>query len=131
MIPGVIGAVFIYHARMATVLGSFLKIVLSLAIVVSGPILFAMHPETMLLDWKEIRTEADKGYVSMLQSLIPVGLRGLFLAALFGAIQSSLNAVINSTATIFTIDIYKRMLRHESPERHYVIVGMITSAIVT
>jgi SSS family solute:Na+ symporter len=131
MIQRVLGAKDIYHARMGIVLAGFLKIVLPLAIVVPGLILFALHPETMLLPWKEIPLEADKGYVSMLQSLIPIGLRGLFLAALFGAIQSSLNAVINSTATIFTIDIYKRMLRRDAPEKHYVFVGMMASVVVT
>ena len=113
------------------VLAGFLKILLPLVIVVPGLILFAAHPEAMLLPWKEIRPQADTGYVSMLQTLIPVGLRGLFLAALFGAIQSALNAVINSTATVFTIDIYKRLLRPDAPERHYVRVGVIASAVVT
>jgi SSS family solute:Na+ symporter len=131
MIQRVLGAKDIYHARMGIVLAGFLKIVLPLVIVVPGLILFALHPESMLLPWKEIRPQADKGYVSMLQTLIPIGLRGLFLAALFGAIQSSLNAVINSTATVFTIDIYKRMLRPNAPEKHYVAVGITASVVVT
>ena len=86
MIQRVLGARDIYHARMGIVLAGFLKILLPLVIVVPGLILFAAHPEAMLLPWKEIRPQADKGYVSMLQTLIPVGLRGLFLAALFGAV---------------------------------------------
>jgi len=131
MIQRVLGAKDIYHARMGIVLAGFLKILLPLVIVVPGLILFASHPEAMLLPWKEIRPEADKGYVSMLQTLIPIGLRGLFLAALFGAIQSALNAVINSTATVFTIDIYKRLLRPDAPEKHYVRVGVIASVVVT
>lgn len=131
MIQRVLGAKDIYHARMGIVLAGFLKIVLPLVIVVPGLILFAMHPDAMFLPWKEIRPAADKGYVTMLQTLIPIGLRGLFLAALFGAVQSSLNAVINSTATIFTIDIYKRLLRPAAPERHYVRVGIMASVVVT
>ncbi len=131
MIQRVLGARNIYHARMGIVLAGFLKILLPLVIVVPGLILFALHPESMLLPWAQIRPQADKGYVSMVQSLIPVGLRGLFLAALFGAIQSSLNAVINSTATVFTFDIYRRLLRPNAPERHYVKVGMVASVVVT
>lgn len=130
MIQRVLGARNIYHARMGIVLAGFLKIVLPLIIVVPGLILFAFHPEMMLLPWSEVRPTADKGYVSMLQALVPVGLRGLFLAALFGAIQSTLNAVINSTSAIFTIDIYKRLLRPRATERHYVRVGIIASIIV-
>ncbi len=131
MIQRVLGAKNIYHARMGIVLAGFLKILLPMVIVVPGLILFALHPEAMMLPWNDIRPEADKGYVTMLQTLIPVGLRGLFLAALFGAIQSSLNAVINSTATIFTIDIYKRIFRPTASEKHYVRVGVIASVVVT
>lgn len=131
MIQRVLGAKDIYHARMGIVLAGFLKILLPLVIVVPGLILFALHPDAMLLPWKDIRPAADKGYVSMLQTLIPIGLRGLFLAALFGAIQSSMNAVINSTATIFTIDIYKRLLRPNASEGHYVRIGIAASVVVT
>jgi len=130
MIQRVLGAKDTYHARMGIVLAGYLKIILPVIIVVPGLILFALHPEVMLLPWKDIRAEADKGYVSMLQTLIPVGLRGLFLAALFGAIQSTLNAVINSTSTIFTIDIYKRMFRPRAGEKHYVAVGITASIVV-
>jgi len=66
----------------------------------------------------------------MLQTLIPVGLRGLFLAALFGAVQSTVNSVLNSTATVFTLDIYKRLLRPDAGEKHLVRVGMISSAVI-
>ena len=66
----------------------------------------------------------------MIQDLVPVGLRGLFLAALFGAIQSTVSAVLNSTATVFTMDNYKRMLRPRSTEKHLVRVGVITSTAV-
>jgi SSS family solute:Na+ symporter len=130
MIQRVLGAKNIYHARLGIVLAGFMKIVLPLIIVVPGLILFAMHPEILLLPWPAVRPEADKGYVLMLQTLIPAGLRGLFLAALFGAIQSTLNAVINSTSTIFTMDIYKRMFRPRASERHYVTVGVATSVVV-
>ena len=131
MIQRVLGAKNIYHARMGIVLAGFLKILLPLVIVVPGLILFALHPEAMLLPWNDIRPAADKGYVSMVQTLIPIGLRGLFLAALFGAIQSSMNGVINSTATVFTIDIYKRLLRPNASERDCVRIGIAASVVVT
>jgi len=97
---------------------------------VPGLILFALHPEWALLPWDEIPRRADGGYVGMIQSVIPLGLRGLFLAALFGAIQSTVNSVLNSTATIFTLDVYRRLLRPMSSDRHLVRVGIITSVVV-
>jgi SSS family solute:Na+ symporter len=84
----------------------------------------------MLQPLKEARTEADKGYVHLLQTVAPIGLRGLFLAALFGAIQSAINSVLNSTATVFTLDIYKRTLFRRASERHLVVIGMISSVVI-
>ena len=66
----------------------------------------------------------------MLQSLVPVGLRGLLLAALFGAVQSTVNSVLNSTSTIFTLDIYKRLLNPGASDRHLVRVGVVSSTVV-
>ncbi len=130
MIQRVLGAKDMYHARMGIILAGYLKILMPVIVVLPGLIFFAMRPEIMLLPWEEIRPEADKGYISMIQGLVPVGLTGLFLAALFGAVQSTVNSVINSTATVFTLDIYKRMLKPEATERHYVLVGVASSVVV-
>jgi len=129
MIQRVLGARNMYHARMGIVLAGYLKIILPAIVVVPGLILFAYDPSPMGLPFAEIATEADKGYVTMLQMLIPIGLRGVFLAALFGAIQSTIQAVINSTSTVFTMDIYKRMLVPDAPERHLVRVGRLSAVI--
>ncbi len=130
MIQRVLGAKNMYHARMGIVLAGYMKVLMPAIVVVPGLILFAKYPEVMQLPWDEIRPEADKGYVHMLQLLIPVGLRGLFLAALFGAIQSTVNSVLNSTATIFTLDIYKRLMDPDASERHVVRMGMISSVVI-
>ena len=130
MIQRVLGARNIYHARMGIVLAGYIKIILPVIVVVPGLILFARYPEIMKLPWEEVRPEADKGYVTMLQSLVPVGLRGLFLAALFGAIQSTVSSVLNSTSTIVTLDIYKRTMRPVASEGHLVRVGRLSSVII-
>ena len=107
-----------------------MKILMPVIVVVPGLILFAMHPEVMQRPWAEIRPEADKGYIHMLQTLIPVGLRGLFLAALFGAIQSTVNSVLNSTATVFTLDIYQRLWNRKPANKQLVRMGMVSSVVI-
>ena len=129
MIQRVLAARNMYHARMGIVLAGYLKIVMPFIVVVPGLILFAHKPEVMLLPWDEIRPEADKGYVHLLQNLVPLGLRGLFLAALFGSIQSTVNSVLNSTSTIFTLDIYKRLINRNASDKHYVVFGMWATAL--
>ncbi len=130
MIQRVLGAKSMYHARMGIVLAGWIKILMPVIVVLPGLILFARFPGVMTLPWEEIRPEADKGYIAMLQMLVPAGLRGFFLAALFGAIQSTVNSVLNSTSTIFTLDIYKRLLRPDAPEKHLVRMGMWSSVVI-
>jgi SSS family solute:Na+ symporter len=130
MIQRVLGAKDMYHARMGIVLAGYLKILMPVIVVLPGLILFAHLPETMLLPWDQIKPAADRGYVHMLQMLVPIGLRGIFLAALFGAIQSTINSVLNSTATILTLDMYKRWMRPQATERQLVIAGVWTTVVV-
>ena len=127
MIQRVLGAKNAYHARMGIVFAGYMKILMPVLFVVPGLILFAMRPEVMLRPWDQITAEADRGYIRMLQLVVPIGLRGLFLAALFGAIQSTVSSVLNSTATVATLDIYKRMFNKEAKDKTLVRVGVWTS----
>ena len=65
----------------------------------------------------------------LVSNLLPVGLRGLVLAGMLSALMSSLASLFNSTATLFTVDFYKR-LRPQSSEQHLVIVGRLATAAV-
>jgi len=131
MIQRVLGARDMYNARMGIVLAGYMKVLLPVIVVIPGLILFARYPQIMQADsLQTIKVEADKGYVHMLQTVIPIGLRGLFLAALFGAIQSTVQAVLNSTSTVFTIDIYQRMFCREASERHMVWIGRISAILI-
>lgn len=130
MIQRVLGAKNMYHARMGIVLAGYLKLLMPVLVVFPGLILFAKYPEIMLQPWEKIPSTADKGYVFLLQTIVPIGLRGLFLASLFGAIQSTVNAVLTSSATVFTLDIYKRMLARNATDKQLVAVGMTSSILI-
>ncbi|MGB1936763.1 MAG: SLC5 family protein [Akkermansiaceae bacterium] len=131
MIQRVLGAKDMYHARMGIVFAGWLKVILPVIVIVPGLVLFAMHPDLLLLEpWGEVKPAADKGYVKLIQDLVPIGLRGLFLAALFGAIQSTVNSVLNSTSTIITFDIYRRLFRPQCADRQLVVVGVVVSVVV-
>jgi SSS family solute:Na+ symporter len=130
MIQRVLGARDTYHARMGIVLAGFMKLMLPLIVVIPGLILFALKPEILLQPWHEVRPSADQGYVDMVQTLVPVGLRGLLLAALFGAIQSTVNSVLNSTATVFTMDVYRRWLNPAAGDKRLVVMGIVSSVVV-
>ncbi len=70
-------------------------------------------------------TNPDQAYPVMMRELLPAGLTGAMFAALFGAVMSSLDSMLNSAATIFSVDLYKRHLRPESSSRRLMVVGRV------
>lgn len=71
---------------------------------------------------------ADKAYPWLMQFL-PTGLKGIAIAALAAAIVSSLASMLNSTATIFTMDIYKQLINPDAGEKQTVNVGRSSALI--
>ena len=107
MIQRVLAAKDRWHARMGIVFSGFMKILLPFMIVIPGLIMFTMDPKL---------PDPDKSYPILVHQLIPMGLKGLVLATLFGAIQSTISSVLNSTSTVITLDIYHRfMVRRSAP----------------
>ena len=45
-----------------------------LIVVLPGLVLFGLNPEILLSPWEQVKPSADKGYVQLVQSLVPVGL---------------------------------------------------------
>ncbi|MCC7473986.1 MAG: sodium/solute symporter [Pirellulales bacterium] len=74
-------------------------------------------------------TEQLAGYLSdtafplLVRRLIPVGIRGLILASIAGAVISSLASMLNSAATIFTLDLYQRMFHRSASQKLLVWLG--------
>ena len=73
--------------------------------------------------------EADAAYPVLMRELLPVGLRGIMFAALFGAVMSSLDSVLNSASTILTMDLYRPYLKPEATSRQLVKIGRIATGV--
>ena len=71
----------------------------------------------------------DERVSSLVSNLLPAGLRGLVLAGMLAALMSALASLFNSTATLFTVDVYKR-LRPAAGEDHLVLVGRLATVAV-
>lgn len=113
-----------------------LKMILPLIIVIPGIAAYVIVNDHSLLSTlgetglANMPTEgsADKAYPWLMQFL-PTGLKGIAVAALAAAIVSSLASMLNSTATIFTLDIYKPFFDNNANESKTVNVGRISAAI--
>jgi SSS family solute:Na+ symporter len=64
----------------------------------------------------------------LIRELLPVGYTGLIIAALVAAIVSSLNSMTNSAATIFTMDVYRKVVRPRASQPELVLAGRLASA---
>jgi SSS family solute:Na+ symporter len=110
------------EAQKGTVFAAFLKILLPLIVVVPGIAAFVLAADI---------AKPDEAYPWVLDNYVTVGFKGLAFAALIAAIGSSLSSMVNSTATIFTLDIYKPMMRDnvENPQQRLVWVGKLAAGI--
>lgn len=97
-------------------------------VIVNDPVLLGSLGEAGMQNMPTTGT-SDKAFPWLMQFL-PTGFKGVAIAALAAAIVSSLASMLNSTATIFTMDIYKALINKEASETRTVNVGRI-SALVT
>jgi SSS family solute:Na+ symporter len=73
--------------------------------------------------------QADAAYPHLIKEILPGGLRGLMFACLFGAVMSSLDSMLNSASTIFTIDLYKRHVNPQASNRKLITIGRLMTAV--
>ncbi len=127
------------EAQKGIAFAAFLKMILPFIVVLPGIIAFVLNasPEGVLipemLDPSFKRPDGsiinDNAAPWLIQKFVPTGMKGLVLAALAAAIVSSLASMLNSTATIFTMDIYKPIINKLATEKQMVNVGRLSAAI--
>ncbi len=118
---------------------AFLKLLIPLIVVVPGIIAYVMNsgPDgldaTTVLDPSFIKPDGsidnDNAAPWLIKSFVPTGLKGLVLAALAAAIVSSLASMLNSTSTIFTMDIYKPLINKNANDKQMVNIGRLTALV--
>ncbi|NGP45557.1 solute:sodium symporter family transporter [Bacillaceae bacterium SIJ1] len=91
-------------------------------IVVPGIIAYLLYGDGL--------SNADQAYPTLIVDVMPVVLSGFLGAVLFGAIMSSFNNMLNSSITLFTLDIYKPIFQPNASERDLVKIGRIFAAIL-
>jgi solute:Na+ symporter, SSS family len=116
------------EARRGTIFAAYLKLAPVFIFLIPGMIAVALFKQKYP-GFESIGTNPQGAFPVLVSNLLPTGLRGLVLAGMLSALMSALASLFNSTATLFTVDFYKR-LRPQSSERHLVNVGRIATAAV-
>jgi SSS family solute:Na+ symporter len=127
------------ESQKGIVFAAFLKLLIPLIVVIPGIIAFAMNADA---SGQLTATSIDPSFVNrngsiandnaapwLMKNFVPIGLKGLVLAALAAAIVSSLASMLNSTATIFTMDIYRPYINRNASDKQTVSVGRTTGLV--
>ena len=121
-------------ARRGALFGAFLKVWPVFIFLVPGMIGHALNERglitipTKMVDGVSV-INGDQVFPTMVSSLLPAGLRGLVVGGLLAALMSSLSSLFNSSAALFTVDIYEK-LRPGQSEKQLVKVGRMATAVV-
>ncbi len=110
-----------FQAKASFVWGAVLKNIIPIIIAVPGLIAAALYPDLK---------EGDAAFPQLVATLLPTGIRGLFVAGFIAALMSSVDSYLNSAATILCHDLYRRFIHPSASEETLLKVGRITTALL-
>jgi SSS family solute:Na+ symporter len=121
-------------ARRGALFGGLLKVWPVMIFLVPGMIGWALHQKGIIqIPMRIVNGESvingDTVFPTLVTALLPSGIRGLIVACLLAALMSSLASLFNSSASLFTVDIYEKF-RPGKSEKHLLMVGRIATAVV-
>uniref|UniRef100_A0A8C0QQX6 Sodium/mannose cotransporter SLC5A10 n=1 Tax=Chelonoidis abingdonii TaxID=106734 RepID=A0A8C0QQX6_CHEAB len=125
------------HAKAGSILASYLKMLPLGVIIMPGMISRVLYPDAVsCVDPDEcVRVCGSEvgcsniAYPKLVVELMPSGLRGLMIAVMMAALMSSLTSVFNSSSTLFTMDIWRK-IRRNAKERELLLVGRIVTVVL-
>ncbi|WP_069130282.1 sodium/sugar symporter [Rhodohalobacter halophilus] len=139
IIQRTLAAKSLQEAQRGIIFAGFLKLIIPLIVVIPGIIVYVLYvqPEgtTIIPGVADVFTNPDgsivydNAYPWLIRVFLTPGFKGLVVAALAAAIVSSLASMLNSIATIFTMDIYRPYFNKNATDKQTVNTGRITAAV--
>ncbi|CAI8424806.1 MAG: putative symporter YidK [Polaribacter sejongensis] len=122
IIQRALGAKDLKEGQKGLLLASFIKILGPIIVVLPGLIAFHLFQGNL--------ESVDSAYPELVRKVLPGAWVGFFAAVLFGAILSSFNSVLNSSVTLFGIDVYKEHINKDADEKTVVKYGKTFGVIL-
>jgi SSS family solute:Na+ symporter len=125
------------EARRGTTFAAFLKLLPVFIFIIPGMIALALARTGRVTGLEEmvdatgqvVPPAAQAAFPLLVQSVMPIGLRGIVVAGLLAALMSSLAGVFNACATLFTIDFY-RPLHPRASQAQLVWIGRVATTVM-
>ena len=115
-----LGAKNEWHAKMGILFAAGLQLLLPLATCFPGLVYYVINPNL---------ENPDDAYTSVVAAVVPIGLRGLIVGAVLGAIMSTISGLVNSTSTMVTLDLIRRSVGRNWEEKKLVRVGQWSGGV--
>ena len=96
------------HAQSGLMIGGFLKYLMAIVIVIPGIALFGILGDSF--------NEPDLAFPYLVNTYLPVGLKGIVLCGLFASLMSTIDSTFNSLATLWSIDIYSKYFKKNATD---------------
>lgn len=109
-----------WHAKMGVLMVGFLSLFVAVADVFPGLIAYALNPNL---------EKPDESYIYLVNTLAPSGVRGLFFAVLCGGTITAIEALVNASSAILTLDIYQKKFP-KTGQKQLIRVGRIGSLLI-
>ena len=103
-----------WDAKMGILFAGALQLVMPLATCFPGMVYRVINPDLKI---------TDEAYTSVVAAVVPLGLRGIVVAALMAAIMSTIAGLVNSISTIVTLDLFRPWIGRNWPETKLVRFG--------
>lgn len=124
IVQRVLSAKGVQAARRGTIFAGYLKLLPVFIFLFPGMIAYALNAKGIISF-----ESADQAFPTLVATLLPTGIKGVVIGGLIAALMSSLASLFNSSATLFTIDFYKKF-KPDSSEKHLLRVGRIATIVV-
>jgi len=116
-----LGAKSLRQGQRGVIFAASLKLLIPFIVIFPGIMALQLYKDQLLT--------ADQAYPLLIKNLIPAGLKGFMFAAIFGAVMSSLDSMLNSASTIFTMDLYKRHFKKDASSKSMISIGRIMTVV--
>ena len=125
------GAKNLAEGQKGVLLAAFFKILAPLILVLPGIVaaylvISVKDPEMVAA----VGEDGSKAYSALVSKVLPEWLLGFFAAVVVGSILSTFNSVLNSSATLFSLDVYKRFISPNASTKSVVVSGQVCSFVV-
>jgi len=117
-----LGARNLEEGQKGILFGATLKLIIPFIVIFPGIIAYELYGGEIV--------NPDEAFPTLIKNLLPSGMAGAMLAALFGATLSTLDSLLNSAATIFTIDIYQPFINEDADGTTLVSTGKKTTLVL-